>query len=77
MAFFSAIKRVGAFIAGVPLTVLGGFLVYESFVSTDDNWLFSKIAWFVFLVGLGLFAYSFSDPDKKPEPSETDKKQSP
>lgn len=79
MALFSAIKRVGAFIAGIPLTVLGGFLVYESFTGEGDNPLFSKFAWFILVFGLGLFLYSFSEPDKKPrlpaEPPNPDQKQ--
>lgn len=79
MAFFSAIKRAGAVIAGIPLTLLGGFLVYESFTGGDDNWLFDKISWFVLIFGLGLFFYGFSDPNKKPGPaaeaSGADKKQ--
>lgn len=67
MAFFTAIKRIGAFVAGIPVTLIGGFLVYESFTGDHGgDRIFGKIAWFVLLFGLGLFFYSFSDPHKKP-----------
>jgi high-affinity Fe2+/Pb2+ permease len=63
----NAIIRIVVLLAGIPVSILGGYLVYRSFVSHTDSRFLSKIAWIILLVGLGMILYGFTGSEKPKE----------
>jgi high-affinity Fe2+/Pb2+ permease len=66
-----ATKRIMALIAGIPIAILGGYLVYESYASEASSRLLGKVSIVLALIGLGLVLYGLTGSAKK---TEADKK---
>jgi high-affinity Fe2+/Pb2+ permease len=61
----NAFIRIVALLAGIPISILGGYLVYLGFTSNGESRFLFKIAWIILLVGVGMIFYGVTGPEKQ------------